>query len=204
VPSEKLTRKEAKERTRQRLIDAVLDHVRQHGLKGLTTGKVADQAGIAQSSFYVHFTDMDEALRAAADKAGAEIRTLIRDARHAMDFSDPDRAYVSAYEGSIAALLGEQEFTELLLSHRRDKSSPLAETLRHVLDDARADLAGDLTGAGWAEWFEKDVDLYAELMVGMTLTVVEALLDGRIKDRDRALRALARMTRALLSTARDH
>lgn len=198
---EKLTRKEAKERTRQRLIDAVLDHVRHHGLTGLTTGKVADQAGIAQSSFYVHFTDMDEALRAAADKAGSEIRALVREARARMDLTNPDAAYRSAYEGAIEALSQEHEFSELLLGHRRDKNSPLAEALRHVLDDARKDLAADLRRSPLATRFEADIDLYADLMVGMTITVLEGILDGRIPDREKALRVMARMTRALIASS---
>jgi len=202
--SEKLTRKEAKERTRQRLIEAVLDHVRHHGLRGLTTGKVADQAGIAQSSFYVHFTDMDEALRAAADRAGNEIRAIIRKARQEMDFSNPETAFMSAYGGAVNALLAEREFTELLLSHRRDKASPLAATLRKVLDDARADLANDLRQAAYDQAFKNDADMYAELMVGMTLTTVEGLIDGRVENSERMVRAMARMTRAFTASARHH
>lgn len=198
---DKLTRKEAKELTRQRLIEAVLGHVRDHGLSGLTTGKVADQAGIAQSSFYVHFTDMDEALRAAADKAGSEIRALVREARAQMDLSNPDAAYRAAYEGAIEALSNEHEFSELLLGHRRDKSSPLAEALRHVLEEARSDLAADLRRSPLAQRFETDIDLYAELMVGMTMTVLEGFLDGRIPDREQALRVMARMTRALIGSS---
>ena len=198
---EKLTRKEAKERTRLRLIEAVLDHVRHHGLSGLTTGKVADQAGIAQSSFYVHFADMDEAMRAAADKAGSEIRALVRESRAQMDLSNPDAAYRAAYEGAIQALSHEHEFSELLLGHRRDKNSPLAEALRNVLEEARSDLAADLRRSPLAKRFERDIDLHAELMVGMTMTVLEGILDGRIPDREQALRVMARMTRALIASA---
>lgn len=202
--SEKLTRKQAKQRTRRRLIEAVLDHVRHCGVKGLTTGKVADRAGIAQSSFYVHFSDMDEALRAAADLVGAELRTIIRAARSAMDFSNPETAFMTAYGGAIDALLRERAFTELLLSHRRDPSSPLAAALRRVLDDARADLAEDLRASTYDPSFVADAALYADLMVGMTLTTVEGLIDGRITDRDAAVRSMARMTRAITATALQH
>jgi AcrR family transcriptional regulator len=198
---EKLTRKEAKERTRQRLVDAVLDHVRHYGLSGLTTGKVATAADIAQSSFYVHFTDMDDALRAAAQTAGTEIRAIIRGARLRMDFSNPDGAYATAFAGVIDALLAEREFTELLLSHRRDRNSPLGAALREVLDQSRADLASDLAAAGFQETVARDVDVYADLMVGMTLTAVEALLDGRIESREKCLRGLVRMMRAFATSA---
>ncbi len=178
-----------------------MDHVRHQGLSGLTTGKVADAAGIAQSSFYVYFSDVDDALRAAAEKAGAEVRSIIVDARQQMDFTDPANAYYHAYAGALEALVTEREFTELLLSHRRDKHSPLGKTLRAVLDQARADLAADLQKAGFQEWFARDIDVYAELMVGMTLTAVEAVLDGRIDDKERCLRALSTTTRALASAA---
>ncbi|RMH40551.1 MAG: TetR family transcriptional regulator [Deltaproteobacteria bacterium] len=199
---DKLTRKEAKERTRQRLIDAVLEHVRKNGLTGLTTGRVADRAGIAQSSFYVHFSDMDDALRAAADQAGEQIRALIRDARQRVDFSDPEAALHAAYQGALRALVDEPEFTELLLSHRRDRNSPLAAALRRVLQEARDDLAQDLARAGYADWFARDIDVYADLMVGMTLSAAEAVLDRRVRDQERLLRALAATTRALLASAR--
>jgi TetR/AcrR family transcriptional regulator, fatty acid biosynthesis regulator len=198
---EKLSRKEAKERTRQRLIDAILDHVRGHGLAGLTTGKVADAAGIAQSSFYVHFNDMDEALRAAAERVSNQVREIIRAARAEIDLSNTEAALRSAFGSTLHALLDERQFTELLLSHRREPGSPVGETLSKALDDARADLAADLARLGLDADFVTDVDAYADLLVGMTLSAVESLLDGRTTDREVWLRALVRTTRALLDSA---
>lgn len=197
---DKLSRKEAKERTRQRLLDAVLDHVREHGLHGLTTGRVADAAGIAQSSFYVHFKDMDDALRAAAEHAGEELRGIVRGSRLELDYSKADAAYYAAYESAIDALLLHRAFTELLLAHRRDRNSPLAESLRAAIDRARTDLARDLTETTFAAWFAADIDAYAELMVGMTLTAVEAIVDGR-RERGAMIRACAHATRKLLHAA---
>ena len=49
--------------------------------------------------------------------------------------------------------------------------------------------------------FEQDIDMYADLMVGMTMTVLEGILDGRIPDREQALRVMARMTRALIASS---
>ena len=169
-------------------------------MHGLTTGKVAEAAGIAQSSFYVHFKDMDDALRTAADEVGEDLRGIVRDARLRVDFSNPDTAYFSAYASAVDAMLAEREFSELLLGHRRDRHSPLAESLRAAIDHVRADLAADLRRFHFADWFARDIDAFADMMVGMTLTAVEAILDGRL-EREPCLRAVARATRELAQAA---
>jgi AcrR family transcriptional regulator len=198
LPLERLTRKEAKERTRQRLLDAVLELVRKEGLGGLTTGKVTEAAGIAQSSFYVHFTDMDDALEALARHLGDEIRAIVRAERQKIDLSvgNPEQALRGAYAASINAMLAEPAFTEILIGHRRDRMSPLGRCLRGVVDQARAELVSDLCAMGLAD-VQPSLEVVAELIVGMTLAIVEGIFDGRLPDRDAALDGLVRMTRTL-------
>ena len=60
----KLTRKDKKELTRERLIDAALSVVLNGGYANFTMRKVTKKAGIAQPSFYSHFDTMDELLSA--------------------------------------------------------------------------------------------------------------------------------------------
>jgi len=198
VPDDKLTRKEAKERTRLRLIEAVLSHIRENGMSGLTTGRVAEAAGIAQSSFYVHFKDMDAALQAAADKMGQEMRGRLREQRERVDLSRaPKHNLRAAYEGTLRALLAYPAVTDLMLSRRRDKNSPLGETLRALIAEAREDLIGDVKrifGDAASEF-----ELEAEIIVGLTLVAVEGVLDGRIKDVETCLDPMVAMTTALAS-----
>lgn len=195
---DRMTRKEAKERTRQRLIEAVLEHVRTSGLGGLTTGKIAEAAGIAQSSFYVHFTDMDDLLQAAADKLGTETNAVIRAERHRLvrHASDPAASLRAVYEATLNAVMAVPAFAELLIGHRRDTTSPLGETLRAIVDQARQDFMNDLVEFGW-DADDPHLAVHVELIVGATFTVVEAFLDGRLKDRAACLDALVAMTQAL-------
>ncbi|MFD0467026.1 TetR family transcriptional regulator [Nonomuraea thailandensis] len=76
-----LTRSEAKDLTRRRLIRAALSILDEEGEAGLSTVKVAKAAGIAQSSFYVHFKDMQELLRVLAEEGGERLRGSMREAR---------------------------------------------------------------------------------------------------------------------------
>jgi AcrR family transcriptional regulator len=197
--SDRLTRKQAKARTRERLVDAVLEHVRRDGLAGLTTGKIAEAAGIAQSSFYVHFASMDEALRSAADLIAAELSRRIRDERDALGSPARDAAATVRLTcaATLNALLAEPALLELLLGHRRDRASPLGACLRGIVAQTRADLVGDLAALG--DDADADaVDLMAELAIGSTLAACEGVLDGRLSDREACLEALARVTEALV------
>ncbi|OUS29224.1 hypothetical protein A9Q99_08910 [Gammaproteobacteria bacterium 45_16_T64] len=67
-PAEKLSRKDKKGQTRERLIDAALSVVIEGGYKNLTMRKVTKCAGIAQPSFYSHFDSMDDLLSAAFER----------------------------------------------------------------------------------------------------------------------------------------
>ena len=61
-------------KTRQRLIDSTLEIVRTEGPAGLTTGKIANAAGIQQPGFYAHFKNVDACLKAAADQLAERMR----------------------------------------------------------------------------------------------------------------------------------
>ena len=61
------TRKASKERTRQKLVQATLKILHKQGPTALTTGRIAQAAGVAQPTFYVHFKGMDDAVGEAAE-----------------------------------------------------------------------------------------------------------------------------------------
>lgn len=63
--------KEQKEKTSQALIEAALDLAEEQGYASLSLRSVARKAGIAPTSFYRHFREMDELGLAIADQ-GAE------------------------------------------------------------------------------------------------------------------------------------
>lgn len=194
----KLTRKEAKARTRAKLIDALIELTRAEGVGALSTIAVTRAAGIAQSVFYDHFKDMDEALSVAAETVGATLRANIAAARDQLDLAAPAGPIRASYAAAVDGLLAEPVLTELLLRHRRDPLSPLGACMRGILEHARADIIADLARLGATDANLPDPAMHAEMFVAMTLTAVEGLLDGRFRDRDRCLDVLARITSASL------
>ncbi len=185
--AEKLTRKEAKERTRQKLLDGLLSVARKEGLQGLTTTKIAEAAGVAQSSFYFHFEGMEDAMQAAADKLGNQVRDQIRAQRRKIVIDNPRETLRNSCAANLNAFLSEPVFTQLFLRHRRDPTSPLGRCFADLLDQSRKELAADMKAVGLAL---PNIDVYAELFIGMSMTMLEGLIDGRIQSKDACLDAL--------------
>ena len=68
-----MSRQINKERTRLRLLEAILKTIQRFGHGTLTTGRIAQLAGVAQPTFYVHFRSMDQALEQVADWVALEL-----------------------------------------------------------------------------------------------------------------------------------
>lgn len=77
-----MNRQEQKQKTRRAIIDAafgLLDE--QRSLSSVSLREVTRSAGIAPTSFYRHFRDMDELGLTLVDEAGLALRQLMRQAR---------------------------------------------------------------------------------------------------------------------------
>lgn len=75
-------RAQQKERTRRSLIDTAFNQLNaEQGFASLSLREVAREAGIAPTSFYRHFRDMDELGLAMVDESGLTLRQLMRQAR---------------------------------------------------------------------------------------------------------------------------
>lgn len=77
-----MSRQEQKLRTRRNIIDAafaLLDE--QRSISSISLREVARAAGIAPTSFYRHFKDVDELGLTLVDEAGLALRQLMRQAR---------------------------------------------------------------------------------------------------------------------------
>jgi len=75
-------RAQQKEKTRRSLIDAAFNQLSaEHGFSNLSLREVAREAGIAPTSFYRHFKDMNELGLTMVDEGGLMLRQLMRKAR---------------------------------------------------------------------------------------------------------------------------
>jgi AcrR family transcriptional regulator len=196
------TRREAKAKTHQRLLDAMLEILHESGPLALTTGRIAERAGLAQPTFYVHFPDLDRAMEMAADEAGARLIRILTTQRTAIEGTTdrvPGGRLRRAFQMALEGFVSDRQITELFLRHRRDTASPFAARFRTVLAAGREQLREMMEKGG-----VPNPEIVTALVLGMVTATVEGLLDGRITDKDAAVDRLAIATRALLLPAERH
>jgi len=81
-----VSRAQQKEKTRRAIIYAAFAQLApDKGFAGLSLREVAREAGIAPTSFYRHFADMDELGLTLVDEAGLMLRQLLRQARNRIE-----------------------------------------------------------------------------------------------------------------------
>lgn len=137
------------QRTRARLVAAALELIGDEGIGGLTTGRVAARAGLAQSSFYQHFRNLDACL----EEAGRHVAERIRPARPQL----AERA-LAAFEGTddlpaliellvteaVLPYLDEPELTMLYQRYQLDPS-PFGRAMDACVERER----GEVTAIWW-------------------------------------------------------
>jgi AcrR family transcriptional regulator len=195
----RLTRRESKQLTRQRLIDAAVDLLRSEGVAALTTGRIAARAGIAQPSFYGHFASLEEFIDVAAGEIGARARRAMHAERRRMVLADARAAVRATYEAGFDVFLRHRPEAEILLRYRHEPTA-LGRALQAVVAGARGDLVADMRSIGLDEHLLPNLELHGELVVAMTLAALEAVIEKRA-ERKTAIDVLVVATLALIESA---
>ena len=189
------SRKASKERTRSRLVQSTLKVLHRLGPAALTTGRIAESAGVAQPTFYVHFSDMDDALQQAADLVVTKLSARLEAATPSGEPLTLAEAVRLSYAKIVRGLAAEARYSELFLRHRRAAVNPLGKRWRGYFGQLRDEVAQTLRDAGASEAVG-DVEVHADLLVGLALSLVEGVMDKRIGDVDAAIEVAVKMTLA--------
>jgi len=175
-------RAEQKERTRRALVDAALRQISaERGFSSLTLREVAREAGIAPTSFYRHFHNLEELGLTLVDEAGLKLRRLMRQARQ---HYEADGGVLKASVQTFMAFFNENTNLFYLLSRERAVgSTSFRRAIRREMDSFIDELASDLElESRERQRPMKDVPLVAEAMVtivfnegleALTLTVTQ-------------------------------
>jgi AcrR family transcriptional regulator len=196
-----MSRQINKERTRRRLLQAILKTIQRYGHGTLTTGRVAQLAGVAQPTFYVHFRSMDQALEQVAEWVALELGPAFEPAVS----PERDRAaqvLEEAVSKCTRSLVEDRKVAEVFLSNRRDQTSALGrrwtvlsgglrERMRQMVVQVRPDAPA------------VDAALHADMLVSIIFGLAEAYLDERVHDLDRAASVASRaIVTSVLSNTR--
>jgi AcrR family transcriptional regulator len=165
-------------------MDAALAHLNEdRGFGSLSLREVAREAGIAPTSFYRHFTDLDELGLALVDEGGVALRQLMRQARKRIV---RDGSAISTSVDTFMEYLGNNaNLFRLMLRERTGVSKTFRTAVKAEIDHVVTELAEDLRR--FAEEQDKpisDARLVAEAMVTLVFNQGAEALDATPSERE--------------------
>ncbi|MDR9827373.1 HTH-type transcriptional repressor FabR [Vibrio sp.] len=173
-------RAQQKEKTRRSLIDAAFSQLStERSFSNLSLREVAREAGIAPTSFYRHFKDMDELGLTMVDEGGLLLRQLMRQARQRI-----------VKEGSVIRTSVEtfMEFIEsspnvfrLLLRERSGTSFEFRAAVAREIQHFVAELTEFLIGSGMTR---EEAFIQAQASVTLVFSSGAEALDLNSIERD--------------------
>lgn len=185
-----MSRQMNKERTRRRLLQAILKTIHRYGHGTLTTGRVAQLAGLAQPTFYVHFRSMDQALEQMAEWVATELGPAF-EPEVSPGSEQAAEVLEEAVSKCIRLLVEDRKVAQVFLSNRRDQTTALGRRwtvltggLRERMRQMVMQVRPDATPA--------DAALHADMLVSIIFGLAEAHLDERVDDLDRAASVASR------------
>lgn len=204
------TRAEQKLKTRRSLMDAALRQLSaDRGFGSLSLREVAREAGIAPTSFYRHFSELDELGLALVDEGGVALRQLMRQARKRI--ARNGGVISTSVDTFMEYLSNNANLFRLMLREKTGISKTFRTAIQAEIDHFATELADDLRR--FAEEQKKplsDGRLVAEAMVTLVFNQGAEALDAtprekeELKERLKAeLRMVLAGSQALALTSRN-
>lgn len=197
----KFTRKKRKEETRQKLMDAAAAELASgRSFDTLSLREVAKLAGIAPTSFYRHFHDMEGLGLALMEEHGEALLTLMHRVREqALEGRSLIRASV---ETLFDYIFSNQGMSRMILQESMSRESAFRDAAEQMFVTMSSDLADFLI------WDAQNRDaplihphLAANSMVSILFTTGIALLNTSAKQREKNIEATISQLRMIMRGA---
>jgi len=160
-------RAEQKEKTRRAIMEAALKQIGQDkAFSNLSLREVAREAGIAPTSFYRHFQDLDELGLALVDEAGLSLRQLMRKARKRI--AENGTAIRTSVETFMEFLNTNPNLFRLLLREKAGISQDLRQAIQREIDH----FVSELTEHIGAQAKIRGHDLYRHELVAQAMVTL--------------------------------
>lgn len=194
-------RAEQKQKTRRALMDAALNQLTaDRGFANLSLREVAREAGIAPTSFYRHFNELDELGLALVDEAGLSLRQLMRQARKRIEKNGS--AIGTSVDTFMEYLASNPSHFRLLLREKTGLSIQFRTAINAEISHFTTELAEDLRRVG--ELKKRPIDdplLVADAMVTIIFNKGSEALDCTPKEKALLKEVLKKELRMVLRGA---
>lgn len=192
-----LTRAEAKLVTRGRLLDAGLKVLCEEGYGALSASQVSRLAGIAQPTFYVHFKDKDDLVRALARERLGKLRGALREERGRLVGALNIEGIRETFRIPIRAMIENEELYRLYVQERYQPASPFGEFARELHAEIHQDLVEDFARMGFPSKTAREkaeLEMISEAVIAMAERLGLLYVDGHYTDFEQVVDLLARFT----------
>lgn len=192
------TRAEQKLKTRRALMDAALSQLSaDRGFASLSLREVAREAGIAPTSFYRHFHELEELGLALVDEAGVTLRQLMRQARKRI--AKNGSAVNTSVDTFMEYLQDNANLFRLLLREKTGVSQQFRTAIRAEIDHFSAELAEDLKRmTGDSPRPLNNTNLLANAIVTIVFNQGADALDCSPKEKQELKEAIKKQLRMLI------
>jgi len=199
----KVTRKQQKEETRQKLMDAASAELASgRSFDSLSLREVAKLAGIAPTSFYRHFHDMEGLGLALIEEHGADLLTLMHRVRE--QASEGRSVIRASVETLFDYIFSHQGVSRMILQQSLARGSAFREASERLFITLSVDLAEFLVWDAQRRGVPlSHPRLAANSAVAILFTIGIALLDTPVDKRDRRIEAAIIQLRMIMHGAED-
>jgi len=191
-------RAQQKEKTRRALIAAAMNQLSaEHGFASLSLREVAREAGIAPTSFYRHFQNMEELGLTLVDESGLALRQLLRQSRQQIARGGSIiRASVDTFMQFVA---DNTAIFRLLLQERSGTSREFRLAVARELGHFKAELVDYLVDE--QKFDRRLAELQADAIVRIVFSAGADSLDSTAKERDALTEATVQQVRLVAKGA---
>jgi AcrR family transcriptional regulator len=198
-----ISRSERKKGTRRALLEAALELSVESGFSSLSLRSVCAKAGIAPTSFYRHFVNLDDLGLALVDEVGMSLRQLVREARHRVETTPRNGSVVRAsIETFMAFAEANSNLFRLLLGEGSGSTVSFRIAIRKEIARFTSDLVEDLERAAKASGRPlAHVELAAEAMVTVAFNLGASAIDLTREERKATAERIIREVRLIMRGA---
>lgn len=197
----KVSRKQQKEETRQKLMDAATAELASgRSFDTLSLREVAKLAGIAPTSFYRHFHDMEGLGLALIEEHAAGLLTLMHSVRE--QASEGRSVIRASVETLFEYIFSNQGMSRMILQESMARESTFRKAAERLFITMSSDLADFLVWDAQQRGVPlRYPQLAANSAVAILFTTGIALLNTPPKDRDRRIEAAIVQLRMIMRGA---
>jgi AcrR family transcriptional regulator len=193
-----LTRRESKQRTRKRLIEAARELILSGDETRVAASAVAKRAGVGGATFYEHFRSRDELLTALADELFDELREkLAKSRREALAAPGSEEKLRQEFQTPLDVLASNPDLFRLSLRVRHYPASPLGDSSRRLSGNTRRDLVEELVARGYPHDGPEErrrLEMIADVHIAATEVLALGYVSGRYPDLDEVADMLVLVT----------